>query len=235
MNAASNRKPTRDPRFIEGVLANLALMDGVSRSVTRQLSTQSSLIQAKRGDVLIQRGAPVRGLYAIAYGAVKKRLRPAGGREIVLGLLRQGDTFGEVPALLGAPANVEAVALTDTMLVVINAVCIGTQTVTDPRLARNITHLLARRMQALLLEYERSSLSSLQRVAAYLDSLAEPVDGRAWVARLPVSKTLVAARLNIKKETLSRALHELAARGVISVAGRDIAILDRPALSGAAL
>lgn len=231
MNAASNRKPTRDPRLVEGVLANLPLMEGVSRHVIRQLATQSALVDAKRGETVVRRGDTVRGLYAIAYGSVKKRLRHPGGAEVVLALLGPGDTFAEVPALLACPARVEAVALSDTMLVVINAVCIGTQTVSDPRLARNVSKILARRMHALLGEFERGMLPSLQRLAAYLDSIAEPEAPGTWVARLPVSKTLVAARLDIKKETLSRLLRELAGRGLISVARREIRILDRAALA----
>jgi CRP-like cAMP-binding protein len=75
-------------------------------------------------------------------------------------------------------------------------------------------------------------LPSLQRLAVYLDSIAEPAEAPGtWVARLPVSKTLVAARLDIKKETLSRLLRQLAARGLISVARREIRILDRAALA----
>jgi len=49
--------------------------------------------------------------------------------------------------------------------------------------------------------------------------------------RLPVSKTLVAARLGITKETLSRLLRSLAERRLIEVSQREIAILDRAALS----
>ena len=50
------------------------------------------------------------------------------------------------------------------------------------------------------------------------------------MARLPVSKTLLAARLDMKKETLSRLLRRLAADGLIKVSGREIAILDRERL-----
>jgi CRP-like cAMP-binding protein len=46
-----------------------------------------------------------------------------------------------------------------------------------------------------------------------------------------VSKTVVAARLGVKKETLSRLLRELADDGVIAVAQRNIAILDRARLA----
>ena len=233
MNATTaKRKQIRDPRFIEGVLANLPLMRGVGRNVIRQLSTQSVLVNAQRGDIIVGRGEAVHGVFAVAYGSVKKRLLHPGGAEVVLALLGAGETFAEVPALLSSPAKVEAVALADSMLVQINAGCIGTQTLSDPRLARNVSEILARRMQALLAEFERGMLPALQRLALYLDSIAEPGETPGtWAARLPVSKTLLAARLDIKKETLSRLLRELAERGLISVEKRKIRILDRPALT----
>ena len=93
MSALANSKPTRDPRMIEGVMANLPLMEGVARAVVRQLSTQAALLNAKRGEVVVRRGERVRGVYAIAYGTIKKRLRHPNGAERVLALLGAGDTF----------------------------------------------------------------------------------------------------------------------------------------------
>lgn len=235
MNARANRKATRDPLLIEGVLANLPLMEGVSRNVVRQLSTQSTVLTATRGEVVLSRGAVVRGVYAIAYGSVKKRLRHPSGSELVLALLGPGDTFAEVPALLARPSGLDAVALDDSMLVMINAACISAQTERDPRLARNVANTLARRLQAMLSEVERRMLPSQQRLAAYLDSIAAPAGTPgAWVARLPVSKTLLAARLDIKKETLSRLLRQLAEDRVISVSRRVITVIDRERLASLA-
>jgi CRP/FNR family transcriptional regulator, dissimilatory nitrate respiration regulator len=232
MNLIANRKPTRDPRLIEGVLANLPLMAGVGRHVVQQLSTQSALVIAKRGETVIRRGERVSGVYAIAYGSVKKRLRHRGGAEVVLALLGPGDTFAEVPALLDCPAKVEAVALADSMLVMINAGCISTQAASDPRLARNVARGLARRMYALLGEFERGMLPGSRRLAGYLDSIAKPGEqSGSWVARLPISKTLLAARLDMTKETLSRLLRRLAADGLIDVSRHDIVILDRNGLA----
>jgi len=80
-------------------------------------------------------------------------------------------------------------------------------------------------------ELESGRLRSAQRLAAYLDSIAEPAaEPHLLTARLAVSKTLVAARLGIKKETLSRLLREFASDGLIEVSGRTIAIRDVGAL-----
>jgi CRP/FNR family transcriptional regulator len=101
----------------------------------------------------------------------------------------------------------------------------------DPRLARNVASNLASKAQALMAQFEDSRLSTLQRLAAYLQSIAEPTSTPdVWAARLPVSKTVVAARLGMKKETLSRLLRRLTQRGVIEVTRRDITILDRAGL-----
>jgi len=75
----------------------------------------------------------------------------------------------------------------------------------------------------------------MQRLASYLEALAEPVAGAGeFKARLPGTKTLAAAQLGMSKETLSRLLRSLAARGVLRLSRREIAILDRAALAALA-
>jgi CRP/FNR family transcriptional regulator, dissimilatory nitrate respiration regulator len=103
----------------------------------------------------------------------------------------------------------------------------------DTTFAQRMATLLAARMLDLLTEVEASELRpASERLAGYLLQLAAPrgEDGRL-TARLPATKTLIAARLGMKKETLSRLLHQLAGRHLIEVARRDISILDRARLS----
>jgi CRP-like cAMP-binding protein len=54
------------------------------------------------------------------------------------------------------------------------------------------------------------------------------------VAQLPAAKTVVAARLGVAKETLSRLLHQFAEEGLITVQRRSIRLLDRERLAAAA-
>jgi CRP-like cAMP-binding protein len=103
----------------------------------------------------------------------------------------------------------------------------------EPRFARALAFLLAERSLELLAEVESGTQRGAQRLASYLAALADGGgngNGDCTV-RLPVSKTLVAARLGVKKETLSRLLRELAARGLIAVERREVRILDRPGLA----
>jgi CRP-like cAMP-binding protein len=106
---------------------------------------------------------------------------------------------------------------------------------TVPEFARDLLRALSDDYLALLEELQASvQKSAVQRLAAYLCSLAEPNGTpHSWIARLPVSKTIVADRLGITKETMSRLLRELTTRGAIEVARRDITILDRNLLASA--
>ena len=216
---------------VQGVLDKLPLLEGVSPDAVRELATQSAVVRSARGAVIVRRGERVPNLYAVAFGTVKARLPRPGGSEVVLGLLGAGTTFGKTAVMLGAPSQVDVVALDDTMLVAIRAGCVLAMVERNLRFSRNLARALAERSHALVSELESGKLRSAQRLAAYLDSIAEPTaEPGVLAARLSVSKTLLAARLGIKKETLSRLLRELASDGLIEVAGRSIAIRDVGAL-----
>lgn len=213
--------------LIKGVLERLPLLEGVNQEAVRELTTQSTLLRAARGQTIVRRGEPVKSVYAVVYGSVKTRLPQPHGDETVLALLGPGATFGKTAVLLGAPSALDVVSLADTMLVAIRASCVLALLERNTRFSHNLTRALAERNLKLVCELEAGLLHSGQRLAAYLQSIAEPgtAPNRAS-ARLPVSKTLLAARLGIKKETLSRLLRQFAREGLIEVRGREIAILD---------
>ena len=214
-------------QLIKGVLERLPLLEGVNQDAVRELTTQSMLLRAGRGQTIVRRGEPVKSVYAVAYGSVKTRLQQAHGDEAVLALLGPGATFGKTEVLLGTPSALDVVSLADTMLVAIRASCVLALVERNLRFSRNLTRALAERNLKLVCELEAGLLHSGQRLAAYLQSIAEPdTEPNRASASLPVSKTLLAARLGIKKETLSRLLRQLAREGLIEVRGREIAILD---------
>ena len=217
--------------LVKGVLDRLPLLDGVSPDAVRELATQSSVMRTARGAVIVRRGEHVPSIYAVAFGSVKTRLPSPPRSEVVLGLLGAGATFGKTAVMLGAPSQVDVVALDDTMLVAIRAACVLALAERNVRFSRNLARALAEHNRALLAELESGKLRSAQRLAAYLDSIAEPAaEPGLHAARLAVSKTLLASRLGIKKETLSRLLREFASDGLIEVSGRTIAIRDVGAL-----
>ncbi len=227
-------------RLIEGVVSNLKLFKEASPRQIGDMGKHCWIVALRRGDSVAKRGAPIPGMFAVAYGSIKLVLRSQDNEERVLRLVGPGETFGEATALLGRNARYEASALAESKVVVIPSAAIYALIDRDPRLARGMVSSLAERSLALLDEVETACLRrGAQRLASYLDSLVQ-VNGNgngsgngngAHLVRLPVSKTLVAARLGITKETLSRLLRALAERRLIEVSQREISILDREALA----
>jgi CRP-like cAMP-binding protein len=99
----------------------------------------------------------------------------------------------------------------------------------DPKFARKMIAGLSCRLHALVRDVEGYCLSSgTQRVIGYLlrdDEEAEASGGRLSVT-LPVSKGVIASRLNLTPEHFSRILHDLSEAGLISVEGRNVHILE---------
>ena len=169
------------------------------------------------------------GLYAVAYGMVKLALRADTGVEHVLRLVGPAQTFGEVVLFLQRPLPLDAVAVVDTRLVLVPAEPLIALTESDAGFGRSLIASLCQRMHALVCDFEATSMhGATARLATYLESLA--VEPGAARVTLPAAKKLIAARLGMTKETFSRALHELAAAGLVEVAGREVVLLDRAGL-----
>ncbi|HEV8095848.1 MAG TPA: Crp/Fnr family transcriptional regulator [Burkholderiales bacterium] len=225
---------SRDPRLLEGVLANVPLFRGVAQHQVADLAARAKAIHFRRGATVCGRGRCLPGLYAIAYGQVKLAFR-SEDEERVARIVGPVETFGLAAAILGRPAPYEAVALDDSLLVMVPSAAVLQMVENDPRFARAVITDLAERTMKLLAEVETAALhGGVQRLAGYLDALAGNGENRNCTVRLPTTKTVIASRLGIKKETLSRLLRDLAHRGLIAVEQREIAIHDRPGLAALA-
>ena len=223
MQAICNNSLQRDQRLVEGVIDTLPLFWGSSSTSRAALAQHCSALPAARGAVVLEQGTQPAGVFAVAYGSVKTLLRRPDGAERVLRVVAAQQTFGESSALLGRSSPYEAVALEHSKLVLIPTVAVLALLDGEPRFARGLVMALAERKAQLYVEMEAATLlSGTQRLATYLKDLA----GAERTVQLPFSKTLVASRLGIKKETLSRLLRELVERRVIEVKRRDIAILE---------
>ena len=130
---------------------------------------------------------------------------------------------------LRRPLPVDAVAVSDTRLLVIPEAPLLALIDRDPHFARSLVTNLCERMYALVCDFEATTMhGASERLASYLDSLAASPDETKVL--LPAAKKLIAARLGMTKETFSRALRELIQAGLISASGRNVALLDRARL-----
>jgi len=218
--------------LVTGILANLPIFRHTPAATLASLARKSRTLHMPRGSTIARRGEELPGLMAVAYGLVKLSLRGEVS-EKVLRLVGPGETFGEAVLFLQKPLPVDISALSDTLIVVVPADPLISMIDTEPGFARALLAAMSQRLHALVTDFEAATVHrATERLAAYLLSLVEP--GGPLTATLPASKTVIAARLGVTKETLSRLLRRFAQEGLIAVGRRQITLLDRERLVAAA-
>jgi CRP-like cAMP-binding protein len=210
----------------------MPMFRAIGRPSVALIASHARIQYCRRGELIARQGQPLPGVIGIAYGLAKLALPRRSSDEKVLGFLGANESFGEAAALLDRPSPVDVVALTDTMMAVIPVRPLRQLQDRDNTFANNLVTTLAEGLLTMMAEIDaRTGRSSAQRLAAYLDSLAETDPGSdACTFQLPVSKTALAARLGITKETISRLLRGLNEQGLIAMQGSSITILDRARL-----
>jgi len=215
----------------ERLVVNMPLFRAVARDHLAHLLEHVTVHRLKRGGVILRRGEQPGAFFGVAQGQLKLTLRGDHGEEKLLRIAAPGETFGEELLFSPRPSPVDAIALTDALVVAFPAEQVHALAGSDTQFARAALAGLAERMHQLVEEIEAGTLlTARQRIASYLITLAK---GASRV-RLPVTKTLVASQLGVTKETFSRLLREFADRGMIVVEKRDILLHDRPRLEAIA-
>ncbi len=216
------------PIKVQAFLTNLPFFSQVPANVIDRIGVATQELHVPRGEILFTRGDPCRGFYLVIYGQVKLSFVTKHGTEKVVEIIGPKQTFGEALMFAGQPYMVMAQTLSDSMLLHVSRDAVFAEIDRDPAFARALLAGLSQRLHRLIHDVESYSLESgSQRVIGYLLRHDEETsEAGPHRVTLPVSKALVASRLNLTPEHFSRILHDLTVAGLIRVDGRDVEILD---------
>lgn len=219
------------------LLGELPLFTGLTPEQTEIIRAGSHVIGLDKGEILFHQGDPVRGFFYVLRGQMQLSVSTADGAEKVVEIVTLRESFGEAVVFDGQRYPVTATALVATTLLAVSSTAVLDLIDRDPSFARRLLANMAVRLRRLIRDVEAYSLrSSIQRVVGFLlsqepgEDAAEADAGEATpgerVVVLPTRKQVLASRLNIAPETLSRVLRDLTADGLISVRGRRITLHD---------
>lgn len=212
---------------VESALASLAMFRVCSHAELEPIVRDTRVVRARRGEMLFSKGDPCAGFHVIMYGQVKLSLSTAQGGEKVLQIYGPGQTFGEAVMFLERPYPVHAQALSEALLLHVSRKSVFDAIETNHDFGRHMLGGLSMRLHELVGDVEALSMrSAAQRLVGYLLNLCEAAPGAPPRATLPTAKHLIASRLNLTPETLSRILHTLVQDEVIRVEGRSVTICD---------
>lgn len=168
----------------------------------------------ERGATIFLQGELAHSVFVVLDGWVKLFRISPNGAEAVVGVFTRGRSFGEAVCFRGDAYPVNAEAVTDCQLLQLRGSTVLEMMKSRPELCTAMLASTYRHLQSLVCQVEQlKAHTGAQRVAEFLLELC-PVDEGACAVTLPYDKILIAGRLGMKPESLSRAFARLRETGV---------------------
>lgn len=210
---------------LPALLRRVSLFGELADDEIARVSRYTRERRVARGEVLFQRGDRAHGFFFVVAGQVKLAFSSAQGTEKVVEIVGPMQSFGEAVMFMNGTYPVFAEALADSVLIQISQGVVTELIDQDSTFAHKLLAGMAIRLHNLVRDVETYSLrSSMQRVIGYLLQLGD--SDKPCEISLPTSKRVIASRLNLTPETLSRIFHELSEAGLISVMGKRVTLHD---------
>lgn len=187
---------------------------GLPDSAFDALVRGGTVSNISRGELLFVQGDPVTSFFVVLEGWVKVyRLTPSG-EEAVVGVFTRGQSFAEAAAFVGGRFPASGEAATDGRILKLQSGNLLRLIRENPDIGLAMLALASMHLHLLVQQIEQlKAHTGAQRVAEFLSALCRTEVGSCRI-QLPYDKALIAGRLGMKPESLSRAFARLKTIGV---------------------
>ena len=220
-------------------VARVPLFAGLPAESVAELLSSAEVFRAEAGTQLFSQGDPADRFYVQLDGQVELFVLTQDKRESVIDILAGGETFAEEAIFDTGIYPVGAKVVSDARLIAVETQPFMERLHEEFHLVVAMMAGMSRHLRILLNQISELKLkSTAQRLGGFLLSLTEQDEGQVKVS-LPYDKRLLANRLGMKPESLSRALAKLRDTGVADKDGnvtiQDVSQLRDYCLEGAPL
>ena len=196
------------------IVRRINVFRGLNPLMLERLIAPATVLSLREGEIVFRQGDPATAFFILVDGWVKLYRITLAGEEAVIHVFAKGDSFAEAVAFTGHPFPASADTVSDARIVRIPADHVVKCIRAVPDIALAMIASTSQHLHHLVEEVEQlKAQTGVQRVAEFLGSLCSADDGACTIA-LPYDKALIAGRLGLKPESLSRAFAKLKPLGV---------------------
>jgi CRP/FNR family transcriptional regulator len=212
--------------------SKLVYFENFDYHVLHELVSHAQRFVFASNEIIFLEGEPAKGLWLIEQGRVKiYKLNPEG-REHVLRIFGDKDTFNDIPAFDNGVNPVNAMSLSDSTLWMLPCAIFQDLILRDAHFAMRVIRILSQRVRGLITQIEELTLYSvIVRVARFvLKQADDPV-----LIGEGVTRAVIASHLATTPQTISTALRELEQAGAIVFDRHRIMIIREDILRSIAM
>lgn len=198
------------------------LFSGLDEPVFDALVAEIAVETLDKGETLFHRGDRAEHFYYVESGQIELNLISADGQKKIVEVVTGGRTFAEAILFMrGGKYPVSAEALTDSVLFSIPNEAYRSILADSPDACMRLLSDVSRHLHDRVREIERLTIQNARsRLSSYLiDHIVEINDDEATV-RLDLPRHIIASRLSITPETLSRLIRAMADEGILTIDDR---------------
>jgi len=219
-------------------LARIPFFAGLDSDALERLAAGTRTRRFRRGEVIFHAGDPGDALFIIMTGEVKISVPSESGEEAILTTLHEGDVFGELALLDGAPRSASASALVPTETVVLPRDRFRELVATEPAIRDALLASIAGELRRLTTHVEELHfLDMTGRLAARLVRLAgesgAPSPDGAIHLRASLTQAELASMVGCTRQSVNKLLGQFSDAGLVRLDRDGIAVTDLPGLVAA--
>ncbi len=210
-------------------LGRIRLFAGIDPDAAEKLESRARRRSFRRGEVIFHKGDPGATLYIILSGQVKIVLPSEGGEEAVLGVLDEGEFFGELSLIDGRPRSATIMATLPTEAMVLHRDEFIAFVEANPRVAIDLLHTLCQRLRetdefvedAVFLDVPGRLAKKLLELAG---EYGQTGTGGTMIG-LRITQQELATMVGATRESVNKHLRAYRARGIIEIDRQRITVL----------
>jgi CRP-like cAMP-binding protein len=215
------------------LLRSVPLFKGLSDRELREIAELAKVRKYPARVAIVTQGEPALALFAIVQGRVKVVSCSPDGRDTVLGIMDEGEVFGEIALIDGGPRSATCTALERCELVAIDRAPFLALLETSPSIAIKLLHVLAERLRRLSQRSEDAAFLDVpSRLARSLLDLATRFGERApspssgIFITLKLSQQELGELVGATRESVNKHLSDWTRQGFLKLQDGRMVIAD---------
>jgi CRP/FNR family transcriptional regulator len=214
-------------------LRQCRLFTGLPPGDLNSIAEVTVIKSLEKDEYLFREGDPSHGFYIVQKGAVNIHRVNSLGKEQVIQIFRNGQSFAEAALAMPTGYPADARALEPSQILLIQKAGFLSLLKQQPELALRMLASMSAHLRSLVSQLEDLTLKDVEtRLANWLiKRCPNPDSNEPATIELATTKRVLAAELGTVSETFSRTLAEFRRQNLLEVKGKTLTVLNPRKLS----